>query len=218
MSSGDSSLHCQLISLENGAKLSRVRQPAPPLLPVFRSRLVGDVLALVLAHPDRSWTLEDLANRVQAPYQTVTAEIRRLEQADLVTTRSVGRSKLVTANADHPYIRPLTELVLMSFGPPMVVAEEFGKVPGIEGLWIYGSWAARHAGAPGRPPADVDVLVVGNLDRDAVYDAARRAEHRLGREVNTTIRTTRAWKRADDAFAATVKDSTMLALPGPWAA
>jgi hypothetical protein len=195
-----------------------VRQPAPPLLPVFRSRLVGDLLALVLAHPDRSWTLEDLADRVHTPYQTVTAEVRRLEQADLVTTRSVGRSKLVTANANHPYIRPLTELVLMSFGPPLIVAEEFANVEGVEGLWIYGSWAARHAGVAGRPPADVDVLVVGNVDRDAVYDAAQRAEHRLGREINTTIRTTRVWKRADDPFAATVKDSPMLALPGPWAA
>jgi DNA-binding IscR family transcriptional regulator len=195
-----------------------VKQPAPPLLPVFRSRLIGDLLALVLAHPEQSWTVEDLANRVGAPYQTVTAEIRRLEQAELITTRVVGRSKLIAANTDHPYIGPLTELVLMAFGPPLVVAEEFADVRGIQGLWLYGSWAARHAGVAGRPPADVDVLVVGDVDRDEVYDAARRAEQRLGREINPTIRTTRAWKRADDAFAATVKDSTMLALPGPWAA
>jgi DNA-binding transcriptional ArsR family regulator len=204
--------------LENGAMLTCVRQPAPPLLPVFRSRLIGDLLALVLAHSERSWTVEDLANRVGAPYPTVTAEIRRLEQAELITTRVVGRSKLITANTDHPYIGPLTELVVMAFGPPLVVAEEFAKVAGIEGLWLYGSWAARHAGVPGRPPADVDVLVVGDVDRDEVYDAARRAEHRLGREVNPTIRTARAWKRAHGAFAATVKDSPMLALRGPWAA
>jgi DNA-binding transcriptional ArsR family regulator len=211
-------LHYRLISLENGARLTYVRQLAPPLLPVFRSRLIGDLLALVLAHPERSWTVEDLANRVSAPYPTVTAEIRRLEQAELITTRVVGRSKLITVNTDNPYIGPLTELVVMAFGPPLVVAEEFAKVARIEGIWLYGSWAARHAGTPGRPPADIDVLVVGDVDRDEVYDAARRAEHRLGREVNPTIRTTRAWKRADDAFAATVKDSPMLALPGPWAA
>ena len=81
---------------------SDVRQSAPPLLPVFRSRLVGDLLALILAHPDRSWTLEGLPDRVQTPYQTVTAEVRRLEQADLVSTRSVGPSKLVTANMTTP--------------------------------------------------------------------------------------------------------------------
>jgi hypothetical protein len=64
----------------------------------------------------------------------------------------------------------------------------------------------------------VDVLIVGTVDRDEVYDAAQRAEHRLGRPVNTTIRTSRSWNRADDAFAATVKERPMLALPGPWAA
>jgi DNA-binding transcriptional ArsR family regulator len=218
MTTGQAPLYYRLISLENRAILSCVKQPAPPLLPVFRSRLIGDLLALVLAHPEQSWTVEDLANRVGAPYQTVTAEIRRLEQAELITTRVVGRSKLIAANTDHPYIGPLTELVLMAFGPPLVVAEEFADVRGIQGLWLYGSWAARHAGVAGRPPADVDVLVVGDVDRDEVYDAARRAEQRLGREINPTIRTTRAWKRADDAFAATVKDSPMLALPGPWAA
>jgi hypothetical protein len=185
---------------------------------VLRSRLVGDLLALVLADPDRSWTLDELADRARAPYQTVTAEVRRLEHADLVRTRSVGRSKLVTANADNPYIRPLTELVTMAFGPPPVVAEEFADVAGIKDLWLYGSWAARYTGTAGRPPADVDVLVVGDVDRDEVHDAARRAEHRLGREVNTTIRSRRAWKRADDAFASTVKSSPMVALPGPWAA
>lgn len=218
MTSGLLSLHYPLISLENRATLAGVKLPAPPLLPVFRSLLIGDLLALVLAHPERSWTMEDLADRVRAPYPTLTAEIRRLEHANLITTRFVGRSKLITANTDHPYVGPLTELVVMAFGPPVVVAEEFAKVAGIEGLWLYGSWAARHAGVAGRPPADIDVLVVGDVDRDEVYDAARRAEHRLGREVNPTIRTTRAWKRADDAFAATVKDSPMLALPGPWAA
>lgn len=212
------SLYCQLISLENRAILGDVRRPAPALLPVFRSRLVGDLLALLLAHPDQSWTMDDLADRVQAPYQTVTAEVRRLEQADLVSTRSVGRSKLITAKTDNAYVRPLTELVVMTFGPPLVVAEEFAGVDGIEGLWLYGSWAARHAGVPGRPPVHVDVLVVGDVDRDDVYDAARRAEHRLGREVNTTIRTARAWRRADDAFAETVKSSPMLAVRGPWAA
>jgi hypothetical protein len=197
--------------------MTNVRLSAPPLLPVFRSRLVGDLLALVLAHPDRSWTLDELTEHVGAPYQTVTGEVRRLEQAGLVSTSTVGRSKLVVANQASPYFGPLTELVVMAFGPPVIVAEEFAGVEGIEQLFLYGSWAARHAGEPGRPPADVDVLVIGEVDRDEVYDAARRAEHRLGREVNATIRSVEAWHQAGDAFASTVKGSPMLALAGPWA-
>jgi hypothetical protein len=106
----------------------------------------------------------------------------------------------------------------MAFGPPLVVGEEFAPVAGIEELFLYGSWAARHAGTPGVAPADVDVLVIGHVDRDEVYEAARRAEHRLGREVNTTIRTSEAWERGDDAFATTLKSSPLVPVPGPWSA
>jgi hypothetical protein len=183
---------------------------------VFRSRLVGDLLALLLAHPERSWSLEDLANRVRAPYQTITAEVRRLEQAELVAITTVGRSKLVKANTANPLVGPLTELTVTAFGPPLVIGEEFADVAGIEGLFLYGSWAARHVGQRGRPPGDVDVMVIGDVDRDEVYEAARRAERRLGREVNATIRTSKAWEQADDAFAATIKKSPTLSVPGPW--
>jgi hypothetical protein len=157
-----------------------------------------------------------LAERIGAPYQTVTAEVRRLAAAELVTTTAVGRSKLIRANAANPYARPLGDIVMMAFGPPFVVGEEFAGVVGIDGLWLYGSWAARHAGAAGGPPQDIDVLVVGRPDRDAVHDAARRAERRLGSDVNITIRSPEAWSAGDDAFTTTLKSSTLLAIPGPW--
>lgn len=188
----------------------------PPLLPVFRSRLVGNLLALLLLDPTRKWTAEELAERTQAPYPTVTKELRRLAQAGLLQTETIGRTKLVRADESNPYFRPLADLIALSFGPPLVIAEEFGKVDGIEDLYVYGSWAARAAGEPGRTPNDVDVLVLGRPDRDDVYDAATRAERRLGREVNTTIRTPEQWRKADDAFARQVRSSPMIAVTGPW--
>jgi predicted nucleotidyltransferase len=129
---------------------------------------------------------------------------------------TIGRTKLVRADESNPYFRPLADLIALSFGPPLVIAEEFGKVDGIEDLYVYGSWAARAAGEPGRTPNDVDVLVLGRPDRDDVYDATTRAERRLGREVNTTIRTPEQWRKADDAFARQVRSSPMIAVTGPW--
>jgi DNA-binding transcriptional ArsR family regulator len=183
---------------------------------VFRSRLVGDLLALLLLDPTRRWTAEELAERIQAPYPTVTKELRRLTQAGLLQTETIGRTKLVRADESNPYFRPLADLIALSFGPPLVIAEEFGKVDGIEDLYIYGSWAARAAGEPGHTPNDIDVLVLGRPDRDDLYDAATRAERRLGREVNTTIRTPEQWRKADDAFARQVRSSPMIAVTRPW--
>ena len=190
-----------------------VRAAAPALLPVFRSGLQGEVLALVLADPAVEWTVDDLAGRTGQPYQTVANEVRRLQDADLLVARSVGRTKLVRANADNPYFQPLAQLALMSFGPPLVVGEAFGSLEGVRQILIYGSWAARYAGEGGPAPRDVDVLLVGTPDRDAVYEAARQAEQRLGREVNVTIRGVQQWRSAGDGFTRQLRSSPLLEIP-----
>jgi hypothetical protein len=188
---------------------------APSALPIFRSRLQGELLALVLADASRRWTIDELARRTVQPYQTVATEVRRLQQAGLIRASTVGRSKLVWADETNPYVGPLRQLATMAFGPPLVLGEEFATVDGIESIYVYGSWAARHRGEPGPPPNDIDVLVIGRPDRDDVYAAARRAERRLGREVNVTQRTRRQWEAATDGFARQVKASPMVEVPYP---
>jgi predicted nucleotidyltransferase len=186
---------------------------APALLPVFRSQLQGEVLALILGDPAMEWTAEDLARRSGHPRHTVSNELRRLEVANLVTVRMIGRNKLVRANTENPYFEPLARLALMSFGPPNVIREEFQALSGIERLFIYGSWAARYAGEQGPAPRDVDVLLIGAPDRDALYEAAHRAEERLGREVNVTIRDAERWMAAADGFTRQLRSSPLLEVP-----
>src|SRR5438045_4141250 len=106
-----------------------MRPPPPPLLPVFRSRLIGDLLALTLLDPERRWTSDELAERTGGAYPTVTRELRRLGDAGILTSDAVGRSRLWRANEHHPHYRTLAELVAASFGPPQVIAEEFRDVP-----------------------------------------------------------------------------------------
>jgi predicted nucleotidyltransferase len=192
-----------------------VRATAPPLLPIFRSQLQGELLALVLADPDRQWTIDELTERTGEPYQTVATEVRRLQEADLLEATTVGRTKLLSANEANPYLRPLSQLATMAFGPPIVIGEELASVGGIEAIYLYGSWAARYRGEPGPPPNDIDVLVIGHADRDEVYDAARRAQRRLGREVNVIQRTRQQWDAATDGFSEQVRSSPMVEVPYP---
>lgn len=192
-----------------------MRVAAPPLLPIFRSRLQGEILALVLVDPSRSWTIEELADRTGHPYQTVATEVRRLQDVQLVNVDTVGRTKLLSANESNPYVRPLMQLVLMSFGPPLVISEEFATVSRIEQLMIYGSWAERYEGEAGPVPNDIDLLVIGRPDRDHVHEAALRAQQRLGREVNVTLRTRDAWDKASDGFTRQVRSSPLLEVRYP---
>lgn len=185
---------------------------APTLLPIFRSRAQGTLLALILDSPERQWTIGVLADGAGVPYQTVAAELRRLE-GSVVTTRHMGRTKLVQANTASPYYTPLRELAVIAFGAPQVVAEELDGVEGIAEVMIFGSWAARFAGRPGSEPNDIDVLVIGSPDPDELFHAVRRVEQRLRRPVNPTVRSLTDWEGVDDSFAAHVRASPIVSVP-----
>ncbi len=127
----------------------------------------------------------------------------RAEQTGVIASRRLGNTRLVTA-ADSPLTGPLTELMLRSFGPRQVLAEELAGLDDIEAAYLFGSWAARYAGQLGRAPADLDLLVIGRPDRDALDEAAQHAGARLAREVNVTIRSAQWWRDGGDGFHAEV--------------
>ena len=175
-----------------------MRSAAPALLPVFRSQLQADLLAALLLNPGREYSMTELAQRFSAPLSTVHGEVKRLTEAGLLRRRNVGRSALVQANSGNRLVEPLAELLLLSWGPLQVIADEFAELDGAERVLIFGSWAARYLQRPGPPPHDLDVLVVGRPTRGSVYDAADRAQQRLGMPVNPVIRSAEAWGDAAD--------------------
>jgi predicted nucleotidyltransferase/DNA-binding transcriptional ArsR family regulator len=185
----------------------------PSLLPIFRSRQQATILALVLGDPDIELSLTEIAERTGAPLSSVHREIRRAESAGLVLSRKVGNVRMVRANVDSPYYAGLADALTRAFGVPAVLAEEMGSIDGIDEAYLFGSWAARFAGEPGsRPVGDIDLLVLGRPDRTALYEAAHRAERRLGREVQVTIRHAGWLEHGDGSFHDTVKSRPMLRL------
>ena len=107
--------------------------------------------------------------------------------------RKVGNTRLVRANTASPHYTGLAEVLTRAFGVPAVLGQALQALSGITAAYIYGSWAARHEGQTGqRPVGDIDVLILGDPDRDQLYAALSAAEERLGRPVQATIRD-RAW-------------------------
>ncbi|MGH8829289.1 MAG: winged helix-turn-helix domain-containing protein, partial [Jiangellaceae bacterium] len=164
-----------------------MRSEAPQLLPILRSRHQADILTKLLLHPDREFTITELSSILSIPQSTVSGEVRRFVDAGVIATRAVGRSRMVRANTGSKLVGPLTELLTLTFGPHVVIADEFAELGHTELVLIYGSWAARYHGERGLPPNDVDVLIVGTPDRTAMHTAAARAEDRLGLPVNPVL-------------------------------
>ena len=189
------------------------RQPAPALLPILRSQQQGEILALLLGDPELELSLTEIAARTGAPHPSVHREIERAEQAGLVVSRKVGNTRLVRANTASPYYAGLAEVLTRAFGVPAVLSRALQPVNGIAAAYIYGSWAARHEGETGqRPVGDIDVLVLGEPERDQLYAALGAAEERLGRAVQATIREANWLDAGSGAFHDTVISRPLLRL------
>jgi DNA-binding transcriptional ArsR family regulator len=189
------------------------RQPTPALLPILRSQQQGEILALLLGDPDLELSLTEIAARTGTPHASVHREIGRAEQAGLVVTRKLGNTRLVRADTASPYFAGLADVLTRAFGVPAVLAEALRPVHGIAAAYIYGSWAARHDGLTGqRPVGDIDVLVLGEPDRDQLYAALSDAEERLGRPVQATIRDPDWLDTGSGAFHDTVTSRPLLRL------
>lgn len=163
------------------------------LLPILRSRGQAEILCAILANPNREWSLGELAKVSGQSLPTIQREIERAEKAAIVKSRRLGRQRLVKAGAS-PIAIMLANLLLMSYGPRFIIAEEFAGVKGVDRLFIFGSWAARYQGIEGYPPQDIDVLVIGDVNYSEVMNASIAAAKRLQIDVNPSIHSHTWWK------------------------
>ena len=191
-----------------------MRSPAPLLLPLLRSQVQGELLALLYLHPEQDYSLTEAAALIGASVRAVHAEASRLLAAGFISDSRRGNVRLIRAITDTPVSRPLTDLLAVTYGPLPVLTGLLARFPGVLAAFIYGSWAARYQGEPGPVPGDVDVLIVGFADRDDLDDIARVAQERLGRPVNIRRISPAAWAEPNpgDSFLTSVRQRPLIQL------
>jgi len=177
-----------------------VSEAPPGLLPIFRSRHQLELLGHLFVHAGSPFSIAELERRTGIPQQTISREVDRLAKAGLISVRTAGRMKLVEAVPDSPYFPELRALLLKAAGPAVVLRDLLAGIEGVKEAYIFGSWARRYEGELGPAPADVDVLVLGDPDPDAVEAACVEAGRRLGLEVSPVVLSQDEWRRSRSGF------------------
>ncbi|MEV4343756.1 helix-turn-helix transcriptional regulator [Actinoplanes sp. NPDC049596] len=183
------------------------------LLPLLRSPLAGELLAWLYLHPEESYPVSELAQRLWAAPSAIGREADRLTEAGLLHQHRRGNLRLLRAKAGTAVTRPLTDLLALAYGPAPILTDLLAPLPGVDAAYLHGSWAARHTGEPGPPPADVHVLVIGSLHDDDLDATVRAAERRLARAVTITHVSQARWhSAADDPLLTLVRSQPLFPL------
>lgn len=189
-----------------------MRSGAPLLAPIFRSDGQARLLSARLLAGDEL-SLTDVAERAELAYPTTHREVARLIGAGILVERLVGRTRLIRGNPDSPLATPLREILTVVSGPVVMLAQEFETIDGIKSAFLYGSFAARLRGVDGPAPRDIDVMIVGVPDVDAIYEACTRVEAAVHRPVNPTIQSTKEFA-AWSCFLDTVRSNPIVPVIG----
>ena len=155
-------------------------------------RTRGAVLSILYGHVGKGFYLRQLARLTNIALGPVQREIRQLVEAGLVSKKTIGTQTLYSANLDSPVFREIKGLVTKTVGMHDVVAEALSSLRDeINLAFVYGSVARSRE----REHSDVDVMVVGKVDFDAIVEKLRDAEKTLNREINPTVYSIREFSK-----------------------
>jgi predicted nucleotidyltransferase len=140
------------------------------------------LLALLLLQPERTWTLQELADVLGAPQSSVHRELSRAEAAGIISRDAAARPHHFRAATDEPLYEALAALLRRSVGVEEQLRAALDRSDVLAGV-IYGSWA----GGTRRPDSDIDVLVVGDTDLRELRRRVRPVGKAAGRTVDLTV-------------------------------
>jgi predicted nucleotidyltransferase len=173
--------------MRNNIRTVRKPRALAALFPTIR----GEVLAATLTRPDTWWYLSELAAFLKTTPSSLQRELKGLVAGGILQQRREGTRTYYRADVRSPlfpHLRSLLERTVGLLPTLRQMLEPFRTR--IDCALVYGSMARReeHGGS------DVDLLVVGSVGLAALAPALRKAESRLGRDINVTSYSAREFR------------------------
>lgn len=150
-----------------------------------RSKIRQRILALIVDAPERRMHLRGIARAVGTSAGTAARELGRLEDASLVRRVRDGNQVYFEARPDQPLFGQIRDIVRQVAGAPFILRRHLTGLDGVERAVIFGSYARGSL----KPDSDVDLLIIGNPDRDDLTERLEMAGLEIGRPVNEVVMT-----------------------------
>lgn len=151
-----------------------------------RSEIRRRILGAVLLAPEHRLHLREIARRVGTSAGTARRELQRLEEAGVLERTKEGRQVYYSVPGGSVLYRSMAEIVRETTGAREILRRLLADLTGVKSAVIFGSYAGSMTG----PKSDVDVLIVGDPDRDDLTDRLEQASREIGRPVNEVVYTT----------------------------
>ncbi len=183
------------------------------LLPdILSSRARAEIFRLLFGISADELHVREIERRSGLAIRTVSQELKKLEDMDLVTARRDGNRLYYSANRSHPLHSDIRNLVMKTIGLVGILNEALTGAP-ISVAFVFGSVARGAEDAR----SDVDLMIIGSTGLRGVSNLLAGVSERIGREVNPHVMSPEEFgkrRRAEDHFLERVIGSPKLFVVG----
>lgn len=150
---------------------------------LITSRVRQSILAQFVMNPGRRFYCRQVSRICGFSVAAVQEELKRLSEAGYLTSERDGNRCYYEMNTACDVYLELLSMVLKRETVGPVMRHWLSRLGKVEQAFIYGSYARGNAGSH----SDIDLLLVGEVDMNALTDLARELELQFVREVNYTV-------------------------------
>lgn len=171
------------------------------------------LVMLFVTHPDERFYQKQLIRDLGLSSSLVQLELRKLEGIGLLASSRESNTRYFQVNRDFPIYPELKSIIFKTVGLADFLRESLDEIGEIEVALIYGSVAKNVEDMR----SDVDLLVIGDVDLDALNESVDAAERAIGREINPTAYSREEWAdrvRIGQAFATDILAGPRILLIG----
>lgn len=151
---------------------------------LITSRCRRKVLREVIMNPDREYYGRQLSRLIGESPGVIQRELQRLEEIGLLTSVAKGNMRLYRANPSCPIYEEVHRLVVKTEGVGDFLRARLKASGDVQEALVFGSFASgNHVVAD----SDLDLMVIGYVDREELLRVTGELEAELAREVNCVL-------------------------------
>jgi DNA-binding MarR family transcriptional regulator len=148
---------------------------------LITSKMRVRIIMRLFANPSCQSYLRELADEFCASPSHIKEELDQLSSSNLLKSKKNGRQILFSANTNHPIFQELHSMVTKALGMDQVLESIIKRLGNLNKAILIDDYAE------GKDSGIIDLVLVGDIDKNNLMDLTIKTEKYIGRKIRTLV-------------------------------
>jgi hypothetical protein len=151
------------------------------------SRTRMRLLLRFFLNPGTTAYLRGLADEFDESTNAIRVELNRFEEAGMILSENKGNKKIYKANTNYPLLGDIHNILLKHIGVDRIIDVVIKNMGDLHSIHLCGDYAM------GKDSGIIDLILVGNIDKEYLVNVVAKAEKLINRKIRFLTYETAEW-------------------------